>query len=174
MKTILLVTLGVAALGCDDNAQAGSGTTLTKLGLVMDVSGGKVMPYDEPGKTWTAGPPDASVRVDKVTIDVAAAAPKYAQTLEAAKAEVQAHPNLEGRHKREPSHTFTRFTKEQPIDGGWHLEYEFVTALDKDKPHHGVLIQRTIGGKVFQCGQNTWNPEYRNTIVKACLGLKKK
>lgn len=173
MKAIVLLTL-VAAAGCDDKAQAGSGTTLPKLGLVMNVSGAKVMTYDAPGKTWTAGPPDASVRIDKVTIDVAAAAPTYAQTIEAAKAEIQAHPNLDGRHKKEPTHTFQRFTKEQAIEGGWHLEYEYVTPLDKDEPSYGVLIQRTIGGKVFQCGQNTWKPEYRDTIVKACLGLQKK
>jgi hypothetical protein len=130
-------------------------TAIPLLGLTLETPG--------PGEVsdTSADAPNASVLAGNVSIDVSTVTVAYPSTFEAAKADVQKDPN-----------PFKRFTKEEKRDGGWYLEYELESMIDKS-PLYGVQIRTTIEGKQYQCGRNDRDQANRDTVARACLSLKK-
>ncbi|MCA9676572.1 MAG: hypothetical protein H6708_30195 [Kofleriaceae bacterium] len=81
--------------------------------------------------------------------------------LAAAKGEIQKDPN-----------PFKRFTKEEPTEGGWRLEYELESMIDQT-PLYGVQIRTTIDGQPWECGSNTSSPAERAQVISICASLRK-
>lgn len=78
-----------------------------------------------------------------------------------AKADIQKDPN-----------PFKSFTKEDKTEGGWHLEYELESMMDK-AVLYGVSIRQTIDGKVYDCGTNSSSKEEREKTIKICKSVRK-
>lgn len=81
--------------------------------------------------------------------------------LAAAKAEIEKDPN-----------PFQKYTKEQTTEGGWHLEYELQSMMDKETLY-GVTVRTTIDGKPYDCSSNTRSAAERDAVAKICGSLRK-
>lgn len=66
---------------------------------------------------------------------------------------------------------FKKFTKEEAVEGGIHLEYQLESMVDQ-KPIYGFTIRRTIGGAKYDCSSNLSSEALRANIVKRCLSLR--
>ncbi len=83
----------------------------------------------------------------------------YAETMEAQKKELALDPNK-----------VKKFTKAEKLQGGWVLEWEAEDFMEH-KPLYGVNVQKTIGGKPYQCARNTPTKSVADAISAACQSL---
>ena len=66
---------------------------------------------------------------------------------------------------------FKAFSKTEQFEGGWHLEFEATSSIDK-APLYGVQVRVTVGGKQYSCGRNDGNKAVIDCAAKACRSLK--
>jgi hypothetical protein len=109
----------------------------------------------------SADAPNASVSAGNTTVRVSTVTEAYPSSYEAARGQIEKEAN-----------PFKKFTKEEQTEGGWHLEYELESMMDK-APLYGVQIRSTIDGKQYECGSNERDQAARDAIAKACASLKK-
>ena len=109
----------------------------------------------------SADAPAAMVSSNDYTVMVSTVTEAYPSDFEAAKKSIEGDPNK-----------FQKFTKEEQVEGGWHLEYEVESMMDKS-PLYGVEIRSTIDGKQYTCGRNDRSAEARDNVAKACKTLRK-
>jgi len=128
---------------------------LTPLPLQMD------LPSDATVSDNTQDAPNASVSTNDYSIGVSTVTEAYPSDFAAAKKSIESDANK-----------FKAYTKQEEIEGGWHLEYELSSMMDQS-PLYGVEIRKTIDGKQYNCGRNERDAAHRDAIVKACLTLRK-
>jgi hypothetical protein len=129
-------------------------TALGPLGLQMDVPAGAKV------EDTSVDAPAVTVEAAGCKVMVSTTTEAYADNFDAAKREVQKDPN-----------PFKQFSKEEQGQGGWHLEYELASMLDKT-PLYGVQIRRTFGDKQIECGINVPTTAERDCAARACLSLR--
>jgi len=128
---------------------------LDKLPLTAEVpAGAEIM-------DMSADAPNVMISAEACTVNVSTVTEAYASDFDKAKAEVQKDPN-----------PFKKFSKEEKTEGGWHLEFELESMMDKT-PLYGVQIRTTIDGKQYECGRNERDAAKIACVVKVCQSLKK-
>lgn len=128
---------------------------LAPLPLQMD------LPADASVMDATADAPGAMVSTNTFAINVSTVTEAYPSDFAAAKKSIEGDPNK-----------FKAFTKQEEIEGGWHLEFELSSMMDQS-PLYGVEIRKTIDGKQYSCARNDREVANRDAIAKACLTLRK-
>lgn len=128
---------------------------LPPLPLQMD------LPSDAKVSDNTQDAPNATVSTDTYSINVSTVTAAYPSDFAAAKKSIESDANK-----------FKAYTKEEQIEGGWHLEYELSSMMDQS-PLYGVQIRKTIDGKQYNCARNDRDLAKRDAIAKACLTLRK-
>lgn len=109
----------------------------------------------------TADAPGAMVSTNTWAINVSTVTEAYPSDFAGAKKSIEGDMNK-----------FKEFTKQEEIEGGWHLEYQLASAMDQS-PLYGVEIRKTIDGKQYTCGRNDREVANRDAVSKACLTLRK-
>lgn len=66
---------------------------------------------------------------------------------------------------------FKAFSKVEQFAGGWQLEFEGVSAIDKQSLY-GVEVRMTVGDKQYACSRNDSNKAIIDCAAKACRTLK--
>lgn len=128
---------------------------LAPLALTMDV------PADATIMDASADAPGAMVSTNTWAVNVSTVTEAYPSDFAAAKKSIEGDPNK-----------FKAFTKQEEIEGGWHLEFELTSMMDQS-PLYGVEVRKTIDGKQYSCSRNDRDVANRDAIAKACLTLKK-
>jgi hypothetical protein len=128
---------------------------LAPLPLQMD------LPADASVMDASADAPGAMVSTNTFAINVSTVTEAYPSDFAAAKKSIEGDPNK-----------FKQFTKQEEIEGGWHLEFELTSMMDQS-PLFGVEIRKTIDGKQYSCARNDRDVANRDAIAKACLTLRK-
>ena len=109
----------------------------------------------------SADAPGAMVSTNTWAINVSTVTEAYPTDFAGAKKSVEGDPNK-----------FKSFTKQEEIEGGWHLEYE-LTSMTDQKSLYGVEVRKTIDGKQYTCGRNDRELANRDAVARACLTLRK-
>lgn len=128
---------------------------LPPLPLEMD------LPSDAKVMDGSKDAPNATVSTNTFSINVSTVTEAYPKDFAAAKKSIEGDPNK-----------FKAFTKQEEIEGGWHLEFELTSMMDQS-PLYGVEVRKTIDGKQYSCARNDRDVANRDAIAKACLTLKK-
>lgn len=128
---------------------------LPPLPLQMD------LPSDASVMDATADAPGVMVSTNTFAINVSTVTEAYPSDFAAAKKSVEGDPNK-----------FKAFSKQEEIEGGWHLEFELTSMMDQS-PLYGVEIRKTIDGKQYSCARNDRDVANRDAVAKACLTLRK-
>lgn len=74
--------------------------------------------------------------------------------------------------EKSPGNTFKAFTKEEAIEGGFHLEFDLASMMDPKETLYGFHVRTTIAGKEIDCSSNTSSPEERERGVAMCKTLR--
>ncbi|HVV85690.1 MAG TPA: hypothetical protein VHE35_21675 [Kofleriaceae bacterium] len=117
-------------------------------------------PADAKVMDSSADAPAVMVSAEGCTFDVSTVTEAYPSTFDADKAETQ-----------KLTDGFKSFTKAEQSEGGWHLEFEGVSAID-NAPLYGVEVRTTINGKQYSCSRNDSNKAAIDCAAKACGTLK--
>lgn len=128
---------------------------LAPLPLQMD------LPSDATVMDTSADAPNVMVSTNTYGILVSTVTEAYPSDFAAAKKGIEGDPNK-----------FKAFTKQEEIEGGWHLEFELTSMMDQS-PLYGVEIRKTIDGKQYSCARNDRDAANRDAIAKACQTLRK-
>jgi hypothetical protein len=128
---------------------------LAPLALTMDV------PADATIMDASADAPGAMVSTNTWAVTVSTVTEAYPSDFAAAKKSIEGDANK-----------FKEFTKQEEIEGGWHLEFQLTSMMDQS-PLYGVEVRKTIDGKQYSCARNDRDVANRDAIAKACLTLKK-
>ena len=128
---------------------------LPPLPLEMD------LPSDAKVMDGSQDAPNATVSTSTGSINVSTVTEAYPKDFAAAKKSIEGDPNK-----------FKAFTKQEEIEGGWHLEFELASMSDQ-APLYGVQIRKTIDGKQYNCARNDRDVANRDAIAKTCLTLRK-
>ena len=127
---------------------------LPPLALEMD------LPSDASVMDATVDAPGVMVSTNTWAINLSTVTEAYPSDFAAAKKSIEGDPNK-----------FKEFTKQEEIEGGWHLEFELTSMMDQS-PLYGVEIRKTIDGKQYSCGRNDRDVANRDAVAKACLTLR--
>ena len=128
---------------------------LPPLALQMD------LPSDASVMDATVDAPGVMVSTNTFAINLSTVTEAYPSDFAAAKKGIEGDPNK-----------FKAFTKQEEIEGGWHLEFELTSMMDQS-PLYGVEIRKTIEGKQYSCSRNDRDVANRDAVAKACLTLRK-
>lgn len=128
---------------------------LAPLALTMDV------PTDATISDASGDAPGSRVSTNTWAVNVSTVTEVYPSDFAAAKKSIEGDPNK-----------FKEFTKQEEMEGGWHLEYILSSMMDQS-PLYGVEVRKTIDGKQYTCGSNERDIAERDAIGRACLSLKK-
>ncbi len=109
---------------------------LLPLALQMD------LPSDASVMDATVDAPGVMVSTNATAINLSTVTEAYPSDFAAAKKSIEGDPNK-----------FKAFTKQEEIEGGWHLEFELTSMMDQS-PLYGVEIRKTIEGKQYSCSRN--------------------
>ncbi|MBA3547066.1 MAG: hypothetical protein H0T76_11330 [Nannocystis sp.] len=119
------------------------------------------LPSDAKVMDGSVDAPNATVSTSTGSINVSTVTEAYPKDFAGAKKSIEGDPNK-----------FKAFTKQEEIEGGWHLEFELASMSDQ-APLYGVQIRKTIDGKQYNCARNDRDVANRDAIAKACLTLRK-
>ncbi len=165
LSVVLSLSLVAVACGKGGDKSAGSGgktkapaapawVSLAPVPLqVQAPAGAKVMDS-------SVDAPSVMVSAEGCTFSVSTATEAYASTFDAEKS--QTEKETDG---------FKAFSKAETFEGGWQLEYEGLSAIDK-AALYGVEIRQTVGGKQYSCGRNGSDKAAIDCAAKACRTLK--
>ncbi len=170
-------TLALSACSKDDKAEGadtGSSTakivsaepaklaavSLESMALTLDVPAESLVNDN----TASAGFPSGTIYADPTIFVVGANEMFWKRDLASQKAEIE----------KDPGNTFKKFTKEETLEGGFHLEYELASMLDPKETLYGFHIRTTIAGKEVDCSSNTQSPAEMARGVKMCKSLRAK
>lgn len=104
--------------------------------------------------------PSVMVSAEGCTFSVSTVTEAYPSTFDAEKSSTE--KDTDG---------FKAFSKAEQFEGGWQLEYEGLSGIDKSALY-GVEIRQTVGGKQYSCGRNDSNKAAIDCAAKACRTLK--
>jgi len=119
------------------------------------------LPSDATVMDSTVDAPGVMVSTNTWAINLSTVTEAYPSDFAAAKKSIEGDPNK-----------FKAFTKEEEIEGGWHLEFELSSMMDQS-PLYGVEIRKTIDGKQYSCSRNDRDVANRDAVAKACQTLRK-
>jgi hypothetical protein len=132
--------------------------SIASMALTLDVPAESLVSDN----TATAGFPSGTLYADPTIFVIGANEMFWKNDLAAQKAEIE----------KDPGNTFKKFTKEEAVEGGFHLEYELASMLDPKETLYGFHVRATIGGKEVDCSSNTQSPPEMARGVKMCKSLR--
>lgn len=132
--------------------------SLASMSLTLDVPAESVVSDN----TATAGFPSGTLYANPTIFVIGANEMFWKKDLASQKAEIE----------KDPGNTFKKFTKEEVVEGGFHLEYELASMLDPKETLYGFHVRATIAGKEVDCSSNTKGPAEMARGVTMCKSLR--
>lgn len=186
MKTILVAALsatlftttacgkkteGDKAKPTEGGGKSGGGAAAPAVKLEWKKVGGLGVEMEVPAdaniddNTAGAGAPAATIWASPTTFLSGDSGPDdldmIKDTMDETKADIQKEAGTE----------FKGFTKEEKLEGGWHLEWDANSITGNTV--FGVSLRLTVDGRPWDCGTNAGSKEEREKVVKMCKSLRK-
>lgn len=132
--------------------------SIASMAVTLDVPAESLINDNTP----TAGFPSGTIYASPTIFVVGANDMFWKKDLASQKAEIE----------KDPGNTFKKFTKEETLDGGFHLEYELASMIDPNETLYGFHVRATIAGKEIDCSSNTQSPDEMARGVAMCKTLR--
>jgi hypothetical protein len=170
----LVIALSLAACGKDDKDKAAGGGGTTGASAPGKAAKAPAIEWIKLGPVGLQAEAPAGSNVMDTSVDAPGVMVSGDRCAFIVSTVTEAHPSTYDAEKNETqkfTDGFKSFSKDEQFEGGWHFEYEGLSAIDQ-KPLYGVQVRVTVGGKQYACGRNDGDKAVIDCAARACRSLK--